>query len=107
MRPRQQAHVVVAASLANYDASAGTLVDTNIWVDCIDEAGPWHEWAVAQLQACSERSPLHVNLIIYTELLVPGRCRFGRAAGRLRHAAEPSAVGLRVVDRRGFRPLPA
>lgn len=72
MRPHQQAHVVVAASLANYDASAGTLVDTNIWVDCIDEASPWHEWAVAQLQACSERSPLHVNLIIYTELLVPG-----------------------------------
>lgn len=25
-----------------------------------------------QLQSCSERSPLHVNLIIYTELLVPG-----------------------------------
>ena len=25
-----------------------------------------------QLQTCSERSQLHVNLIIYTELLVPG-----------------------------------
>ena len=25
-----------------------------------------------QLQTCIERSPLHVNLIIYTELLVPG-----------------------------------
>ena len=27
--------------------------------------------AVEQLQACSEKSPLHINLIIYTELLVP------------------------------------
>ena len=63
---------MAAGSLANYDGSAGTLVDTNIWIDCIDEASPWHEWAVEQLQRRSERSPLHVNLIIYTELLVPG-----------------------------------
>ena len=63
---------MVAASLASYDGSAGTLVDTNVWVDCIDPESPWHEWAVEQLQRCSERAPLHVNLIIYTELLVPG-----------------------------------
>lgn len=63
---------MAAASLASYDGSAGTLVDTNVWVDCIDEASSWHEWAVEQLQIYSERSPLHVNLIIYTELLVPG-----------------------------------
>ena len=62
---------MAAGSLANYDGSAGTLVDTNIWFDCIDEASPWHEWAVEQLQRRSERSPLHVNLVIYTELLVP------------------------------------
>ena len=62
---------MVAASLARYDGSAGTLVDTNVWVDCIDTLSPWHDWAVDQLQACSERAPLHVNLIIYTELLVP------------------------------------
>jgi predicted nucleic acid-binding protein len=63
---------VVAAKLASYDGSAGTLVDTNIWIDCIDTNSPWHEWAVDQLQRLSERSPLHVNLIVYTELLVPG-----------------------------------
>ena len=63
---------MVAADLARYDGSAGVLVDTNVWVDCIDAASPWHEWAVEQLQRCSERAPLHVNLIIYTELLVPG-----------------------------------
>ena len=63
---------MAAASLLSYDGSAGTLVDTNVWVDCIDEASPWHEWALNQLQACSEKSPLHINLVIYTELLVPG-----------------------------------
>lgn len=68
-RPRR---AVVAASLASYDGSAGTLVDTNVWVDCIDEGSPWHGWAVERLQACSQRSPLHVNLIVFTELLVPG-----------------------------------
>jgi len=63
---------VAAASLTAYDGSAGVLVDTNVWVDCIDPHSPWHVWALDQLQACSEKSPLHVNLIIYTELLVPG-----------------------------------
>ena len=62
---------MAALSLASYDGSAGVLVDTNIWVDCIDSGSAWHNWAVEQLQACSEKSPLHVNLIIYTELLVP------------------------------------
>lgn len=63
---------MAAASLATYDGTAGTLVDTNVWVDCIDETSPWHDWAMEQLQACSERSPLHVNIIIYSELLIPG-----------------------------------
>jgi predicted nucleic acid-binding protein len=63
---------VANADLANYDGSAGTLVDTNIWIDCIDANSRWHDWAVEQLQKLSERSPLHVNLIVYTELLVPG-----------------------------------
>ena len=62
---------VVAVSLAHYDGSAGVLVDTSIWVDCVDSSSAWHRWAIEQLQACSEKSPLHVNLIIYTELLVP------------------------------------
>jgi predicted nucleic acid-binding protein len=63
---------VAPASLATYDGTAGILVDTNVWVDCIDEASPWHSWATEQLQACSERYPLHVNIIIYSELLIPG-----------------------------------
>lgn len=60
------------ASLARYDGSAGVLVDTNVWVDCIDDASPWHDWAIERLQVCSERSPLHVNMVIYAELLIPG-----------------------------------
>ena len=47
---------MLAASLDSYDGSAGVLVDTNIWVDCIDEASTWHNWAVEQLQLCSEKS---------------------------------------------------
>jgi len=62
---------VATANLANYDGSAGVLVDTNVWIDCIDASSPWHEWSMEQLQTCSERSQLHVNLI-NTELLVPG-----------------------------------
>lgn len=38
----------------------------------MDETSTWHSWATEQLQACSERYPLHVNIVIYTELLIPG-----------------------------------
>lgn len=58
--------------LSRYDGSAGFLVDTNIWIDCMDPGSRWHEWSVDQLQRCSEQAPLHVNLVIYTELLIPG-----------------------------------
>jgi predicted nucleic acid-binding protein len=64
--------VTTALRLADCDASAGTLVDTDIWVDCLDPASPWHDGAINPPQACSERLPLHINLIIYTEPLVPG-----------------------------------
>lgn len=63
--------VVAGVDLERDDGSAGLLVDTNIWFECWDESSAWHDWAVEQLQVCSERSPLHVNLVIYTELLVP------------------------------------
>jgi hypothetical protein len=63
---------VAPVNLANYDGTAGILVDTNVWVDCIYEGSPWHDWAVEQVQACSERYPLHVNIVIYSELLIPG-----------------------------------
>ena len=62
----------VTDKLLQYDGSAGFLVDSNVWIDCADATSPWHDWAVDQLQACSERAPLHINQIVYTELLVPG-----------------------------------
>jgi predicted nucleic acid-binding protein len=62
---------VASAELASYDGGAGYLVDSNVWIDCIDASSPWNEWAIDQLQACSEQAPLHINLVIYTELLVP------------------------------------
>lgn len=72
MSPSRLQPAVAPASLASYDGTAGILVDTNVWVDCIDDASPWNGWAVEQLQRCSERYPLHVNVVIYTELLIPG-----------------------------------
>lgn len=62
---------MAAGNLARYDGSAGVLVDTNVWIDCLDSASPWHEWALEQLQTCSARAPLHINVVIYAELLVP------------------------------------
>ena len=58
-------------SLAHYDGGSGTLVDTNVWIDCMDSASPWHAWSVDQVQACAEAGVLHVNVVVYSELLVP------------------------------------
>lgn len=63
---------MIMLDLTRYDGSAGFLIDTNIWIDCMDSGSRWHEWSVDQLQHCSEQAPLHVNLVIYTELLIPG-----------------------------------
>jgi predicted nucleic acid-binding protein len=49
---------VVAANLGRYDGSTGVLVDTNIWVDCIDSKSPWHDWAIEQLQVYARRCTL-------------------------------------------------
>ena len=58
-------------ALAAYDGRAGTLVDTNVWLDCVDTDSPWNDWSIAQLQSRSERAPLHINIIVYAELLAP------------------------------------
>lgn len=61
-----------AGGLAAYDGSAGTLVDTNVWIDCLDAESAWHAWSIDRIQGCGERAPLHVNVIVYAELLVTG-----------------------------------
>lgn len=58
--------------LARYDGRSGVLVDSNIWIDCLDPDSAWHDWSVDQLQAASEIGALHVNQVIYAELMVPG-----------------------------------
>jgi predicted nucleic acid-binding protein len=63
---------MIMLDLSKYDGSAGFLVDTNIWINCMDPENQWHQWSVDQIQHCSEQAPLHVNLVIYTELLIPG-----------------------------------
>jgi hypothetical protein len=35
-RPHPLLLVVAVVSLSNHDGSAATLVDTNIWVECVD-----------------------------------------------------------------------
>lgn len=60
------------ASLAHYDGSSGFMVDSNIWIDCMDTRSAWHDWAIDQVQLCSEQGVLHINALIYAELLVPG-----------------------------------
>ena len=63
---------MILFDLSKYDGSSGFLVDTNIWIDCMDPESQWHQWSVDQIQRCSEQAPLHVNLVIYTELQIPG-----------------------------------
>ena len=63
---------MASASVIHYDGTAGTLIDTNVWVDCMDQTSPWHNWALDHIQSCGERAPLHTNVIIYAELLVQG-----------------------------------
>ncbi len=60
------------ATLAHYDGLSGYLIDSNVWIDCMDSTSDWHDWAVDQLQACSEQGVLHTNVLIYAELLIPG-----------------------------------
>ncbi|MBC7681935.1 MAG: PIN domain-containing protein [Ferruginibacter sp.] len=60
------------ATLAHYEGGSGYLVDSNVWIDCMDSASPRHDWAIDQLQAFSELGSLHVNALIYAELVVPG-----------------------------------
>jgi predicted nucleic acid-binding protein len=60
------------ASLLHYDGGSGFMVDSNVWIDCMDASSPWHNWAIDQLQACSDQGVLHINALIYAELLVPG-----------------------------------
>ncbi len=57
--------------LAGYDGSAGTLLDTNVWIDCIDEASPWNGWAVEQLVPGPDVDALDALLDVYGTVRSP------------------------------------
>jgi predicted nucleic acid-binding protein len=48
---------------------SGTLVDTNVWLDVLNEDADWLEWSGSQLADAIERGPVLINQLIYAELL--------------------------------------
>lgn len=56
----------------SYDGTAGIMVDSNVWIDLMDVRSAWHAWAVDQLDVAGQRAALHINPLIYAELLIPG-----------------------------------
>jgi predicted nucleic acid-binding protein len=62
----------VSLSSFAYDGTAGVMVDSNVWIDLMDVRSARHAWAVDQLDAAGQRAALHINPLIYAELLIPG-----------------------------------
>lgn len=71
MATRVKTQVVSKPAFA-YDGTAGIMVDSNVWIDLMDVRSAWHAWAVDQLDAAGQRAALHINPLIYAELLIPG-----------------------------------
>ena len=44
------------------------LVDSNIWIDLIQEDPIWLDWSLAQLQKARAQKRVVINPIIYAEL---------------------------------------
>ena len=44
------------------------LVDTNVFIDVLENDPQWAEWSISQLRAQSKVHPLAINPIIYSEL---------------------------------------
>jgi predicted nucleic acid-binding protein len=62
----------VARKAFDYDGTSGVMVDSNVWIDLMDTGSPWHMWAVNQIDQAGQLSALHINPLIYAELLIPG-----------------------------------
>lgn len=48
---------------------ATTLVDSNVWLDILNQDPEWLNWSLQQLEACANQGTLLINPIIYAELL--------------------------------------
>jgi predicted nucleic acid-binding protein len=46
------------------------LVDSNVWLDVLEEDARWFAWSSRQLSRCAERSELYINPVIYAEVSI-------------------------------------
>jgi predicted nucleic acid-binding protein len=46
-----------------------TLIDTNVWIDLIEQDPKWSEWSLAQIRRAKAQGMLAINPIIYAELV--------------------------------------
>ena len=49
---------------------ADVLVDSNVFLDILEEDSHWYEWSSTQLQKAADRCTLIINPIIYAEISV-------------------------------------
>jgi predicted nucleic acid-binding protein len=67
-----KAKTSAARKAFDYDGTSGVMVDSNVWIDLMDTGSQWHTWAVDQIDHAGQLSALHINPLIYAELLIPG-----------------------------------
>jgi predicted nucleic acid-binding protein len=48
----------------------GTLVDSNVLIDLLDEDDEWLDWSAAMLTRAAERGPLVINPLVYAEVSI-------------------------------------
>jgi predicted nucleic acid-binding protein len=46
------------------------LVDTNVWLDVINEDPVWYEWSANQLDAIAAHQRVALNVVVYAELSI-------------------------------------
>lgn len=56
------------------DEAGGTLIDSNVLLDIIDESQEWSEWSTEAVEEAGDHGPLVINPVIYAEVSV----RFSR-----------------------------
>lgn len=50
--------------------NAGFLVDSNVWLDVLEEDARWYEWSADQLVRAADSGELVINPVIYAEVSV-------------------------------------
>ncbi|MDW3218742.1 MAG: type II toxin-antitoxin system VapC family toxin [Acidimicrobiales bacterium] len=48
----------------------GTLVDSNVLLDIMTEDPVWQDWSLTALAEAAETGPLHINVVVYSEVSV-------------------------------------